>query len=80
MSRSGDYSQLGGIKYFGAPSPIMTSSISGNPYQHTRLSLSNHSSPVHKQRSAGQSHSIQQLQRPKSNLSRSMNSNMNRLL
>ena len=79
MSRSGDYSQVGGLKYFGVPSPIMTSSISGTPYQHTRLSFSNNSSPVHKQRLAFQPHSIRHLQRPKSNLSRSMNSNIDRL-
>jgi len=82
LSRSGDYSHLGGIKYFGPPSTSINSSPSrANPYNSNhRLSLSNHNSPVHRQRlhTAGQ-HSYQNYpipRRPKSSHSVSMSSHI----
>ena len=81
MSKSGDYSHLGAFRHFGSPNTNMSSSIGGNfnPFQH-RLSISNHNSPVHRQRLVPQIHS-NQLSQPRqiSNLSKSMNSNINRL-
>jgi hypothetical protein len=79
MRRSGDYSQLGAFKSFGPSSPIMTSSTGGNYYQHNRISMSNHNSPAHRPRINSHIPRNQTLQRPESNLSRSMNSNINRL-
>ena len=81
MSKSGEYSHTGAFKHFGPPNSIMSSSIGGNFNQNNhRLSISNHNSPVHRQRLVSQFHSNQTVQpRQESNLSKSMNSNINRL-
>ena len=81
MSKSGDYSHLGAFKHFVPHSSTMSNSIGGNFNQNNhRLSISNHNSPVHRQRLSSQYLLNQSLQpRQASNLSKSMNSNIDRL-